>query len=467
MPSKPNSSGGAIVYLDCNATTLMPQTAIDAMVRWCNRGNPSAEYASAQEARKMMDAFRHKIAVECGFELGGPTGYTIIFTSGASESNCHIVTSTVRSYMAKTKHLPHIITSAVEHKSLLSCCLRLAKEGLCQLTVLPVGRSGPGLGAVHPDDLKNAIRLNTCLVTIMAANNETGVLNNLHALSTIARRTNIPFHTDAVQLFGKGAMHPNSLGIDAFSVSFHKLHGPPGIGLLVLRQSLVDGYDLCPHICGSQNGGLRGGTENLQGIAAAFAAFRHTMTDRTRKTARMQRLRDAIKITVATRLPCFYLDEHPADRPPSIDGGITDPPPPVHNGSQAARRAIALSEKGGAPVVFWIAPADVRRVLPNTLLLSVRRPGFCNKAARSALETRGVIVSIGSACNSSEASHGNASSVVTAMAVPRELQGGVLRVSLGDDTTEADIKSFVFHFIAVVASTGCLSSQWKTAHHLK
>jgi cysteine desulfurase len=458
--AKPAKSA-KLCYLDANATTAMMPEAIDAMVRWCNRGNPSAEYASAQEARRLMDSFRQEIAVECGFELEGPKAFCVVFTSGGSESNCFMISGAVRSYAAKTGCLPHVITSATEHKSLLACCLRLAKERLCQLTVLPVGQAGPGLGAVEVTDLERAMRPNTCLVSIMAANNETGILNNLRALSAVARGKGVPFHTDAVQLFGKSALRPAALGVDAFSASLHKLHGPPGVGLLVIRRKLVEGYDLCPLVCGTQNGGLRGGTENLPGIAAGFVAFRLTMADRAAKSTRVLRLRDGIKAALAARLPCFPLDAHPADAPPSIDGGITPPGPARRAGSAGARRAIARAEKTGAPAVFWIAPPDDRRVLPNTLLLAVRRPGFCNRAARAALEARGVIVSLGSACNSAETGPSSPSSVVAAMGLPAALQGGVLRVSLDDTTTADDTKAFVMHFIAVVTSEACLMADYR------
>jgi cysteine desulfurase len=435
----------------------MPAAAIEAMVAWINRGNPSAEYASAREARQMMAAFRKSIAQACDFGQEGLQGYEVVFTSSGSESNCFMVTSAVRSYAAKTGRLPHVVTSAVEHKSLLACCLRLAKEKMCQLTVLPVGQGGPGLGAVDPAVLAAAIRPNTCLVTIMAANNETGILNDLRALARHARAAGVPFHSDAVQLFGKAAFRPEALGLDAFSASFHKIGGPPGVGLLVLRRAVVEGYDLCPLICGSQNGGLRGGTENLPGIGGSFAAFRLAMDGRAAKTARVLRLRNALRETIATRLPCFYLGDHPAPDPPSIDGGITPAPARAHDGSAEARRAIAAAEKKGAPVVFWIAPPDERAVLPNTLLLAVRRPGFCNKAARAALEARGVIVSLGAACNTAKALSGEASSVAVAMGLHPALVGGVLRVSLGDDTTAEDVKAFVVAFLAVVTSDESLA----------
>jgi cysteine desulfurase len=432
-------------YLDANATTLMPQAVLDALLAWSNRGDPSAQYASAAEATRMLDDFRLAIAVESGFELEGPDAFAVVFTSGASESNCHIVTSAVRSYAAATRALPHVITSAVEHTSMLACCRRLAAEKLCHLTVLPVAQFGEHLGAVDVADLEAAIRPNTCLVSIVAANGETGILNNIRELARVTARARVPFHSDAAQLFGKIAIRPTVLGIDAFSASFHKIHGPPGVGLLAIRRKFVAGYKLCPHICGEQNGGLRGGAENLPGIGASYAAFRHTMNGRAVKATRVRGLRDAVKRVLAMRVSCFYLDEHPAERPPSIDGGISAPAPAPHHGSQGARDAIAASETDGRPVIFWIAPRGSLRVLPNTLLLAVRRPGFCSGAARAALEARGVIVSAPAPCGAA-----------AAMGIPHRLRSGVLRISLAADTSAADIKEFVSNFIAVIRSDECL-----------
>jgi cysteine desulfurase len=440
----------APVYLDNNASTLMSQEAIGALGAWCNRGHPSPDHAGAREARRMLADFRQLIAVECAFELGGPAGYAAVFTSGASESNCHIVTGAVRGYAAKTGRLPHVVTSAAEHCSLLACCRRLAAEGLCQLTVLAVGRAGPGLGAVDPADLAAALRPNTCLVSIMAANHETGVLNNLREMAKLTRKARVPLHTDASQLFGRSAVRPIALGVDAFSASFHKLGGPPGAGLLVVRRALVEGYDLGPLICGegARGEGLRGGAENLPGLGASLVAFRAAMAGRAEKTARAGHLRDTLKAVLAARLPCFNLDDHPADRPPSIDGGITPPGPAPHNGTPEARLAIQGAEGAGAPVLFWVAPADARLVLPNTLLIAVRRPGFCGRAARAALEARGVIVGV-------------AGGAPGAVGLPAALQAGTLRVSLSDDTTAEDVKAFLVNFLAVVTSDACLAEGWR------
>lgn len=464
-------------YLDCNAGSPVVPAAVEAMVRWCGvTGDPAAAHAGAREARQMMDDFRRWVAAEGGFGLDGPDGYAVVFTSGGAESNCAVVTSAVRAYTARTGRLPHVVVGAAEHPSLLGCCDRLAAEGFCQLTVLPVGRAAPSaaggppgapLGAVAPADLAAALRPNTCLVSVQAANGDTGTLNDLRALAAAARRARVPFHTDAAQLFGRAPFRPRALGVDAFSACLGTLGAPPGVGLLVLRRAFIEGYGLGAHICGGgQNEGLRGGPENVPGIGAASAACRLAAEDRPTKTARLARLRDAAKEAIATRLPCFPVGEHPADPPPSPDGGITPGGPPSSRGTPAARRAIAAAEAGGPAVVFWVAPADPARALPNTLLLAVRRPGFCAEAARAALERRGVIVGlVARPPEAAPAVPGRRSlapaaqqTVVEAAAVPAALRAGVLRVSLGDATSGEDIGAFVRAFLTVVASGECLSA---------
>jgi cysteine desulfurase len=436
------------VYLDHNATTQMSPAVLESFVAWCNRGNASAEYASAAEARRMMDSFRVRIAAECAIALDGPEAYDIVFTSGASESNCAVVTSAVRSFRLKTKRKPRIVISSVEHRSLAACCDRLAYDDLAELKVVAVERDGPRFGRVSADRLKAAINADTCIVAIMAANNETGVINSLRELAAVAHAAKIPFYTDATQLLGRITFRPGAADVDAFGASFHKMGGPPGVGILALRRKFVRGYSLGPMVSGTQNGGMRGGTENLPGIGGAFTAFRAALEDRDAKAARMFRRREAIKAGLAAQLPCFYVDEHPADPPGSIDGGITPPPPPdpARAGSRAARAALAA----GGPVLFWVAPHAPDWVLPNTLLVAVVRRGFCNRAARAALEARGFIVSLGSACGAREPL--GRGSVPWALGLPAEMYRGLIRVSVGDETTGDEIRRFVEAFADVVAS---------------
>lgn len=419
---KEKKTPSGIVYMNANSTTMMPDEVIKKMLEWVNRGNPSDEHIAALEARKMMEKFREEIAGLCRFTLDK---YAVIFTSGASESNNFIITSAVRSYAHATGLLPHIITSAVEHKSLLECCKQLESEKLAELTIVPVATTGDRLGAVRLQDVKSAIRQNTCIISVMAANNETGVINDIEAIAKMATAAKIPFHTDAVQQFAKTALNIEKAPVDAFSASFHKLHGPPGTGILVISKNMVDGYNLCPHICGTQNGGLRGGTEPIHNLAASFKALRHTMVDRRQKNDRLMKLKRAIMNTTAKNIPAIFLDDY----------------------------AEGLYERHKSPVVVWISPKDLQNVLPNTILLSVIRPGFCNKAARAAMESRGVIVSVGSACNAASA---KPSGVVAAMDIPKELQDGVLRVSLLDDATIDDAKKFIIAFLSTIQSSDCL-----------
>lgn len=445
-----NAAQHGITYLDNNASTLMSDAVMKAMMAWCNRGNPSSDHESAREARRMVSTFRRSIAADCGFELAGRDAYEIIFTSCASESNCQMVNGAVRSYAAKTGRMPHVVTSAAEHKSLLDCCARLAKERMCQLTILPVERHGPAFGAVNVDALAAAMRPNTCLVTIMSANGETGVLNNLRELSKVARRARVPFHTDAAQLFGKSAFFPAALGVDAFSAAFHKIGGPPGVGLLVMRRDVVEGYDMGAHISGQQNGGMRGGTENIPGIGASFAAFRAATEGRAEKLARQLQLRNTIRRAISARIPCFYVDDHAPRPPESIDGGITPPPPAARTETAEVGRALAQAEKNDTPVIFWIAPAEDNRVLPNTLLLSVRRRNFSGAMARAALEARGVVISAGNSLKPSPS--------VAALDLHPALHAGVLRVSLSADTTADDIRAFIVNFLEVVTSDECVGA---------
>jgi cysteine desulfurase len=259
------------IYCDANKTTLMPPTVIDTMIKWSNRGDPSSQYASGKEAKQLIDKFCKYIANVGDFTLDGPEGYTIYFTNGASMANNNIITASVRSFANKTKLQPHIITSAVEHKSILECCIQLSREKLCQLTIISVDETDKLRGTVNIQSIQNAIKKNTCLITIMAANHETGSINNLQEISKIARHYRIPFHSDIAQLYGKSIFRPRQLNIDAFSVSFHKLHGPPGIGFLCVKNMFIEGYNLIF----PQNG-----IENIPAIAASFAAMKYTLKNR-------------------------------------------------------------------------------------------------------------------------------------------------------------------------------------------
>jgi cysteine desulfurase len=415
MTSTSKSADNKITYLDNNATTIMPQQVINTITKWFNRGNPSSSYASANECKKMFKAFRSYIAEECGFEMDTMDGYTIIFTSGASESNSHIITSCIRAYAKKTNVIPHVVISNVEHKSVLMCCEQLEKDKLCQVTYLPVinDRQNIYYGCIDPETLKRSIRPNTCLVSIMAVNNETGIMNNVLEIGKICREAKVPFHTDLVQLFGKTIIKPNELNIDAFSVSFHKIHGPPAVGLLVVRNKLIKGYDLPPIIYGTQNYSLRGGTENVASVAGSFMAYKMAMLNLTEKTNEIRKKRDLIKSVIGKRVPTCYIQDYT----------------PNH---------------GKRCVVVWLSPKLPMLTVPNTLFMTIDKPGMCNIKLKEKLEANGIIISIGSACNtnSKKASH-----VIDALAIPLNLRPGVLRISLSDNTSENDIMYFCKVFL--------------------
>ena len=466
--SGPSGSSGT-VYADANATTLMSPATIETMVRWCNRGNPSSEYASAKEVQRMFARFRGEIATALGFELGpvsDPGAYSVVFTSGASESNCAVLVGVARSYATLTGRVPHIIIGGTEHKSSRACAERLVVDGLATLTVVAPATSGPAYGAIEPAAVAAALAArphDTCLVSVMAANNETGAVTDVAGIAEVCAAARVPYHTDAVQVVGKTTLGIATgagagagatvagLRLAALSASAHKFHGPPGVGLLVLRNSLVSGYQLCPHICGSQNGGMRGGTENVPGIAAAFAAFRAAYVGLPKRAATLSTRRDALWRGLAAALPAFHAAACPGDPAAPALPGVAAPPAPSR-GTAEARTAIAAAAAGGPPVLFRIGAAS-SRTLPNTLLLSVSRPKFCNRAARAALEARGIIVGLGSACNGGGAGDG-----LRALGLPSTLIPGVIRISLDSDATRADVDRIVAAFIAVVTGPDCLMS---------
>lgn len=422
-----------MIYLDNNATTIMPPPVIKAMVQWINQGNPSADYASARRCRELLAKFRQYIADKCGFDLVecgvdepcpklSSSDYRIVITSCASESNNTIMRSAVESYRFNIGEVPHLVISAVEHKSALECARELAKYELAEVTTVRPN----DLGFVLPEDVDAAIRPNTCLVCVMHANNETGAINNIKKIGEVAHRHNVPFYTDAVQTFGKFLLNPIQNNVDAFCASFHKFHGPPGIGLLVIKEQFLRGYKLSPIVCGAQNGGFRGGTENISLVAAAFEALKYTLNKRREKNTQMFENKKFIIHEIAKYVPTKTYREYLEDK----------------------------TRTGGKPnslEVVFISTGE-RTYLPSTLLLSVvkrYKPKICNGKIKRALEDRGIIVSVGSACNtdSNKASH-----VLTAMDADELIRAGTIRVSLGDNTTREECKQFVNELLRIVKS---------------
>ncbi len=358
------------IYLDHNATTPLAPDVREAMEAALETyGNPSSIHAPGREASKVLDAARRALA-----QVLNCTARRIVFTgSGSEAANLALKGAALARPAGKNR----LITTAVEHPAVLNASRRLERHGT-RLTVLPVD----GTGRVDPDDLRKALGEDVFLVSVMAANNETGSLQPVSALAEIAREAGALFHTDAVQALGKIPLDVASLGADLVSVSAHKIYGPKGAGALYVRRGveiepLVDG--------GGHEGGLRGGTENLVGIAgfgAAAARVPSLLADRKRIGA----LRDRLQAGIAEAVPGATL-----------------------NGPSLER-------------------------LSNTLNVSL--PGFRGESVVLEMSRRGVYLSAGSACRSS---HAGPSGALLALGLSREAAHGALRFSLGAGTTEEDV----------------------------
>lgn len=415
-----DKSDDNMIYLDNNATTIMPTNVLKAMLEWSNRGNPSAGYASAQDARKMMHKFRTYLAKLCSFDINDQktpkaSQYKVIFVSCASEANATIIRSVVDSFSDISDVPPHLIVSAIEHKSVLEAVKSLETRGKVEVTYVQPTPTGH----ILPRDVGAAIRPNTCLVCIMHANNETGAINDVAEIGRIAHSKQVPFYTDTAQTFGKFPLNPIAANVDSFCVTFHKLHGPPGVAALIIKQQFLQGYKLQPLIFGSQNDHLRGGTENLPGIGAAYEALQLSMDGRSAKNNTISKIKTHIINEIGKQVPTKTYIEY-------------------------------LNTTARAPIeIIWLSGNNVY-YLPGTILLSVigkSKTKVCNIRMKTELEKRGIIVSIGSACNTSNP---KASHVLYAMGADELIRRGTLRISVGDMNTMDDAKNFVREFIQVI-----------------
>lgn len=400
-----------LLYFDNNSTTAICQSAKHLMESWIQKpSNASGSSSLSIASQKMIQEFKDIICKTCKIS---EKKYEILITSGATESNCMILRMVVDACNRLNKK-PHIITSLLEHKSILEC-LKTLEEHDKKVDVTYIS---PNIyGVIDPQSVKESIQPNTVLISIMYANNELGTINPISSIAKIAHDANIPFHTDAVQVFGKVAIIIDKIGIDALTMTFHKMYGPQGIGLLIVRKDFISGYNLQGIINGTQQNGLRGGTESNILIAGAIASMLDTFIDREKKN-------NHLKILKKTFLLCMFK--------------ICD---------QIHYSAILADEKlTGGKKDFGICilghPEDT---IPNTVLLSfipqnAKLPQFCNVKFKKLMEDKKIIVSIGSACNtiSKKASH-----VLDAIGAPLVIKRGVLRISFSDNTTMSEIKSLV------------------------
>ncbi len=360
-----------MIYLDNAATTKLKKSALEAMlpVMTENFANPSAVYLAAGKARRVMEEARDVLAEGINADRN-----EIFFTSGGTESDNWALSGVAESLRDKGRH---VITQKTEHHAVLNACKNLERRGF-EVTYLDVDENG----ILDPKNLEKAVRKDTVLVSVMAANNETGVLQRIGEIGSITRKKRILFHTDGVQAFGHIPIDVKKMNIDLLSASAHKIGGPKGVGLLFKDTEA----DLPPLIFGGgQERGLRSGTENVPGIAGFAAAFK----DRD-DAKRVKEMRDFLE-------------------------------------------AVLLKEIKGVSV-----NGNTHERLPGILNVSI--DGVKGESVLMRLSSLGICASTGSACT---AGSGEPSHVLKAMGFSHERCNSSLRFSLNGENTKEEMRETV------------------------
>jgi cysteine desulfurase len=369
---------GSRIYFDHSATTPLDPRVIVAMEPYLDGafGNPSSLHREGRKAREAVETARAQVAA-----LFGAAPSEIVFTGSGTEADNLAILGAVRANDGPS----HIVTSSIEHGAVLEPCRFLERFG-ATVDYLPVD----AYGLVDPESLRGALRPETRLVSIMAANNVVGTLQPLPELARITKQHGALFHTDAVQAVGKIRLDVNQLPADLISVSAHKLHGPKGVGALYVRR----GVELSPIVFGGgQERGLRSATENVAGIVGFGAAAALAREEMEEEASELVRLREQILARLRATVPHAYLIGHPVKR------------------------------------------------LPGHLCLGFA--GQENKVPRllAALDEAGVAVSSGSACSAHHASAPSA--ILLAMGFDPQRAEGSVRVTLGRFSTESEVNRFL------------------------
>ncbi len=402
-----------VVYFDNNGTTLPATQVINVFNKWLSCYNPSSSSQYAHSAKAMIEKTKNDILAHCGVSSAT---HTIVFNSGASEGNNFIIRACSKAYRkkaleARSNVLPHIIVSAMEHNSTIECVNDLVEHKYITASFVQ-----PTIyGNILPESVEREILPNTCLISVMYANNEIPIINNISDIAKVAHRNNIPFHTDAVQVFGKFKINIKKDDIDALTFSGHKFYAPKSAGGIIINNELLEGYHLSAEISGTQQGGLRGGTENVPGIISLGTALKLAFNKRKEKNAKLLSLRNRM-LEKLSKIYTFaeYIDYLEEKQHQNLELISLGPP--------SEEKAF---------------------VLPNTILLSVcKNTGipFCNIDLKNFLDKKGFIVSVGSVCNTSSP---KASHVLTAIGAPPVIKRGVIRISFGDLNTTQEVDSFV------------------------
>ena len=290
-----------MIYLDNAASTAVHKDVLDEMLPFLKEqyGNPSSIHRFGRQADKAIRNARKRIS-----ELINSSPDEILFTSGGTESN-----NTALYGIAHSNKGNHIITSSIEHEAILEPCKRLEEEGF-RLTYLPVDNHG----FVNPHDLKDALSEDTCLVSIMFANNEVGTIQPIQEISSICKEKSVVFHTDAIQAIGKVPINVENLGVDLLSISSHKINGPKGVGALYIKK----GIQISPLILGGgQEKGLRSGTENVANIVGFGKACQLANENLEQNITFLKNLRDYLITNVTQQIPNVTLNGDPEKRIPN------------------------------------------------------------------------------------------------------------------------------------------------------
>lgn len=434
-----------VIYLDNNATTRACDESKRAINQWvqCN-SNPSGSTRLSATSATLLQRTKDYL----NDLLNLKNRYTILFTSGATESNCTLLRSVADSWIKRIGSVPHFISGSAEHHSIIECLRSMVDLGRAEVTLIDPNT----WGIVDPVTVESAIKPNTALISIMYANNETGSINPVRDIATVAHKHQVPFHSDAVQMFGKYAIDMSGEGLDAISMSYHKIYGPMGVGMLIIRDTLIKGYRLEAQICGTQQGGLRGGTENMPGIAGAAASLVFNFHDRIEKNKRLLHWRNTVLDQLQEHYPVVeYTNWN--KRGGKTTGKTTGKTIGKTTGKTIVKnrtpKATGAPKRDLSVVVMGPPRSETNCYIPNTLLMAVvdcvRK--ICNIKMKRHLENHGIIVSIGSACNTSSK---KASHVLEAMRAPPEIKRGILRFSAGDYNTDSDIKKFITVFVQML-----------------
>lgn len=383
-----------IVYLDNSATTKTDEVVIKEMLPYLteNYGNPSSIYKIGRENKKAVEEAREKVSKVLNCEPS-----EIYFTAGGSESDNTAIRGIAYSYKNKGNH---IITSKIEHPAVLETCKQLEKEGF-EVSYIGVNEKG----ILNIDELKNAIKPTTTLISIMFANNEIGTIEPIKEIGQIAKENGILFHTDAVQAVGSVKIDVKEMNIDSLSMSAHKFYGPKGIGVLYVRKGIrfnkfING--------GHQERNKRAGTENVAGIVGLGKAIEIAYEDLDEHNKKIKELRDYYVEQVKEKIPYIKINGDMEERLP-----------------------------GNSNISF-------RFIEGEGLLLN--------------LDLKGICASSGSACTSGSL---DPSHVLLAIGLPHEIVHGSLRISIGKYNTKEDIDYLVENLVEIVNRLREMSPLWE------